>query len=1723
MNKRERILGLDLGTNSIGWAIVEIDHESRTVCIIALGSRILPMNAGEISKFENGGKLQSSASKKTDFKSKRKNRERFLLRRDRLHCVLNLLGALPEHYKMDIDFLTENGKRNGKFKKDKEPKLPYFVSEDGRSHFFFNNSYEEMLCEFKLANPDLFDNKNTKNKFNIPYDWTLYYLRKKALNQKISKEELAWVIMSFLQKRGYQKIIGIDEKEQKEGELVEYIKAKVISVEDIRKKTTEGLNTYHIKLEDEYGNMVFEYDEFSKCKISNVNDFKQLEIITTFDNDGGDNVKNICYKINELKSLKIEDVVNIYDNVKDEIKYNILLSTGWTFEYLSQFRPSFTGDNIDLIISTSFSKDGILQKRIIKLPQKKEKDLKEKDSWELNKIKTETSIQSFNLENNSIGVASFIYDSLISNPTLKVRGGLVSTIEREFYEEELTAILKKQKEYHSELRDENKYYDALMMLYPNNERHRKTLLNRDFTTLLGEDVIFYQRDMKSKKSLISRCKYEYTKYKKEGKEIKEPLRCIAKSNPLYQEFRLWHFIKCLRIIQKEQIDENGEILVNVDVTDNVLTIPTKEELFDFLNGRQYITQNVLLRKLNLDDRTYKWNYDDDHRGICNETRYDFILRLKRIKGLDYKALLDSKHIIKQGNVTTSLDGCYLLWNFFYSVKKKRERLKGLPKLVEKLINNAGIEISYKDAVVEMLKTVPAYRNDYGGYSEKAIKKLLPLMRIGKYWSREGVENLEFVESIKPEVLYKEGINGEIDDLQGIGVSSACYMVYGWFSEVGEVTKWSQPWHIKEYLEKELKNEKLNNPVVEKVLRETLMIVHDIRVNWGNVVGKTGDGENIYEKYFDKINIEIGTSLKKNNKAKERDNKKRKENRLANERASALLKELKVLYPQACIKESSLSHKEKIKLFEFGAIDSIKYDKDEKEYSFVSEESGYENFTKKSLKQLLKTEVSKIGKKDLKRYCLWLEQRYVSPYTGDPISLSNLFDREKYQIDHIFPQERVTLNTSCNKVICEAVVNQAKGAMTGYEFILKSNGKVKYKGRDILLLTPQQYVEKVKSLIADKDKQEILLSKDIPDSFGNNQLNNSRYVAKVAMKLLSNIVRDECETDFKSKNVLVVSGGVTSILRQDWLLNEAWNDLIKPRFSRMRDLTGDNSYMEERVINGHSITVPVIPNKKGVDKKRIDHRHHALDALVVALVTSNHISYINNVSALNVNNERKQERRDLKTKYMIKRKFDDGSSGCHFLPPMQYKDGGEIITYKYAYKNVKPQKTIKDVALKALNDTIVTFKQNNRVLRQRVNLIQHPDSKDGLKEKEITLKDHYSVRQSLHQQTFYGKRSIKPVKIEEAVCKHNKIVKKRIRNLIELYKKQGMGVDEIISILKPYDDVVNIYEECAVTQWSHSLEYLATITDKDENKKNSKSEKSAIECEIECIADITIQKILKKHLARYDSEFIPVYEALNYYDDVVTEEHRGLVDDYKKGNLENKMKLVEVFVRGRNVKNRKQNPQLAFSAEGVNRMNKEIKELNNGNSHKPIYKVKVIQALGQKFAVAKDEKSHHVKKKQYVISDAGSNRYCGIYKNEGDSTKIYIPTLRETINAIQNAENLFPREHPDSNLYKLAFIISPLDFVYLPRKDEDADKIEIGSMDYTRLFVVNDFKQDTIYFRPYNVSIEIEEKEIDLQKSKDKLKGSCVCKTAVHDGVQIKNHCVPVKIDRLGQIVAVGEY
>ena len=104
------------------------------------------------------------------------------------------------------------------------------------------------------------------------------------------------------------------------------------------------------------------------------------------------------------------------------------------------------------------------------------------------------------------------------------------------------------------------------------------------------------------------------------------------------------------------------------------------------------------------------------------------------------------------------------------------------------------------------------------------------------------------------------------------------------------------------------------------------------------------------------------------------------------------------------------------------------------------------------------------------------------------------------------------------------------------------------GETVPVFSVEEYERFVKeSYFGNSKKMKKLLLEDIPDSFIERQLNDSRYISRVVTSLLSNLVCEEGEQDGLSKNVIVCTGGITDRLKKDWGVQEVWNRIILPRF------------------------------------------------------------------------------------------------------------------------------------------------------------------------------------------------------------------------------------------------------------------------------------------------------------------------------------------------------------------------------------------------------------------------------------------------------------------------------------------------------------------------------------------------------------------------------------------------
>ena len=153
----KRVLGLDLGTTSIGWAVVDqAASQNEKSNIIQLGVRVNPITVDEQNSFENGRSITTTADR-THKRGMRRSLQRYKQRRE------HLVGLLKKHGIINDDTL---------------------LNENGNATTF-----------------------------------QTYRLRAKAAHEEISLEEFARVLLMINKKRGYKSNRRADNQE--DGQLVD--------------------------------------------------------------------------------------------------------------------------------------------------------------------------------------------------------------------------------------------------------------------------------------------------------------------------------------------------------------------------------------------------------------------------------------------------------------------------------------------------------------------------------------------------------------------------------------------------------------------------------------------------------------------------------------------------------------------------------------------------------------------------------------------------------------------------------------------------------------------------------------------------------------------------------------------------------------------------------------------------------------------------------------------------------------------------------------------------------------------------------------------------------------------------------------------------------------------------------------------------------------------------------------------------------------------------------------------------------------------------------------------------------------------------------------------------------------------------------------------------------------------------------------------------------------
>jgi CRISPR-associated endonuclease Csn1 len=278
----------------------------------------------------------------------------------------------------------------------------------------------------------------------------------------------------------------------------------------------------------------------------------------------------------------------------------------------------------------------------------------------------------------------------------------------------------------------------------------------------------------------------------------------------------------------------------------------------------------------------------------------------------------------------------------------------------------------------------------------------------------------------------------------------------------------------------------------------------------------------------------------------------------------------------------------------------------------------------------------VSPKDKDKFRLWLECGRISPYTGSPIPLSKLFTEEVH-VEHILPYSRSLDDSFANKTLCEAHVNEEKEGLTPLEYFERKRTQAELKA----------FKQRVRHF--NQGKLDKFLAKEVKDDFLNSQLTNSAYIGTEVRTLLRHVCKD----------VRVTNGQLTGLLRRVWKLNELLNN------------------EDDR-------------------KNRDDHRHHAVDALVIATTGQNLVQRISTES-----------------------KFD--FRGVQRVPD---------IGLPWADYRIQ--------AAEHLNGLLVSYKGGKRLLSSKLNKYRHSKAHQGKPEK---FQRTVAIRGPLHEQTLYGRITI----------------------------------------------------------------------------------------------------------------------------------------------------------------------------------------------------------------------------------------------------------------------------------------------------------------------------------------------------------------------------------------------
>ena len=228
---------------------------------------------------------------------------------------------------------------------------------------------------------------------------------------------------------------------------------------------------------------------------------------------------------------------------------------------------------------------------------------------------------------------------------------------------------------------------------------------------------------------------------------------------------------------------------------------------------------------------------------------------------------------------------------------------------------------------------------------------------------------------------------------------------------------------------------------------------------------------------------------------------------------------------------------------------------------------------------------------IQKYKMWEETGHICIYCGKTVNVKEFLLGFGVEVEHIIPRSVLFDDSFANKVCSCSKCNKEKNNRTAYDY-MKSKSEEDFTA----------YIERINDLTEQKKisntkrKKLLMPASELPTDFIERQLRESQYIAKKAKEILETVCR----------NVYSTSGGITDFIRHLWGWDEVLHTLNFNRYKK-----AGLTEMVEREVNGKKVEVERIAGWS----KRMDHRHHAVDALTIACTKQGYIQRINNLNSL----------------------------------------------------------------------------------------------------------------------------------------------------------------------------------------------------------------------------------------------------------------------------------------------------------------------------------------------------------------------------------------------------------------------------------------------------------------------------------------------------------------------------